>query len=136
LCVIGTVRFGAGDGVAVAEALARDVAALADACAELADACAELADARAELTEVRAEADDWPTVGVRVPVAPPGPLVCGVGVKTLGVTEVVPPPEQAVTATASSRAPAAERPAISHAPGAGTGRVRRIFMNPPRMRVR
>ncbi|HEX3713238.1 MAG TPA: hypothetical protein VHV09_10620 [Trebonia sp.] len=59
-------------------------------------------------------------------------LVCGVGVKT-GDEE---PRVQAETVTASSIAPAAERPAISHAPLAATGEVRRIFMNAPRMRVR
>jgi hypothetical protein len=63
--------------------------------------------------------DAWPVgEGVRVPV--PGD----------------PPPEQAETVSARRTAPAAERPAISHAPGAATGGVRRSFMNPPRMRVR
>jgi hypothetical protein len=75
--------------------------------------------------------------GMRLPVWPaedPCPLVCGVGVKTEGTDE--PPPVQADTANARSTAPAAERPAISHAPWAALGLVRRIFMNPPRMRVR
>jgi hypothetical protein len=128
--VSGTVCFGLGVGVAVAEALARDAEALADARAEAeADARAEAEDA-----EARAEAEDCPTVGVRVGL--PAPLVCGVGVKMDGVAVLLPPLVQAATVTASSRAPAAERPAVSHAPWAGTGRVRRIFMNPPRMRVR
>ena len=65
------------------------------------------------------------------------PLVCVVGVKTDGTDDpLLPPPLQAETATARRTTPAAERPAISHAPGAGSGGVRRIFMNPPRMRVR
>jgi hypothetical protein len=121
-----------GVGVALAEAFDRDAEALADARTEAeaeARAEADEAEARAE-----AAAEDWPTVGVRVGLT--APLVCGVGVKTDGVAVLLPPLVQAATVTASSRAPAAERPAVSHAPWAGTGRVRRIFMNPPRMRVR
>jgi hypothetical protein len=81
--------------------------------------------------------DAWPVgEGVRVPV--PGdeecPFVGAVGVEIVGTED--PPPEQAETVSARRTAPAAERPAISHAPGAATGGVRRIFMNPPRMRVR
>jgi hypothetical protein len=74
--------------------------------------------------------------GVRVPslVAEECPLTSGVGVKVDGTEE--PPAVQAETVTARRTAPAAERPAISHASGAATGGVRRIFMNPPRMRVR
>ena len=73
--------------------------------------------------------------GVRVPtVDEECPLVEGDGVKVPGTEE--PPPEQAETVTARRTAPAAERPAISHAPWAATGGIRRIFMNPPRMRVR
>ncbi len=99
---------------------------------------------------VRACAEpDVPAPGVLVDVSPPAgdgarvpgwpaedpcPLVGGVGVKTEGTDE--PPPVQADTANARSTAPAAERPAISHAPCAALGLVRRIFMNHPRMRVR
>jgi hypothetical protein len=46
----------------------------------------------------------------------PCPLVCGVGVKTEGTDEPLPLAVQAETATARRTAPAAERPAISHAP--------------------
>jgi hypothetical protein len=73
--------------------------------------------------------------GVRVPWwLDDCPLVEGVGAEIDGTEE--PLPLQAETVTARSTAPAAERPAISHAPGAATGGVRRIFMNPPRMRIR
>ena len=72
--------------------------------------------------------------GVRVPtVDEEWPPVAGVGVK-VGTEE--PPPVQAETVTARRTAPAAERPAISHAPWAATGGIRRMFMNLPRMRVR
>jgi hypothetical protein len=47
-----------------------------------------------------------------------------------------PLPLQAASVTARSMAPAAERPAIGHAPRAVMGRFRRILMYPPRMRVR
>ena len=53
-------------------------------------------------------------------------FVCGVGVK---VDAAPPPPEQAETATATRTAPAAERPAISHAPWVAPGLVRRISTN-------
>jgi hypothetical protein len=79
----------------------------------------------------------WPVgEGVRPPVCVPADdgLVCGVGVKIDGTDE--PLPVQAETATATRTAPAAERPTVSHAPWAPPGMVRRIFMNPPRMRVR
>jgi hypothetical protein len=73
--------------------------------------------------------------GVRVPWwLDDCPLVGDVGAETDGTEE--PPPEQAETVTARRTAPAAERPAISHAPGAAADGVRRIFMYPPRMRVR
>jgi hypothetical protein len=73
--------------------------------------------------------------GVRVPAAVDEcPLVVGDGVKIDGTVE--PPAVQAETVSARSTVPAADRPAISHAPWAATGGVRRIFMNPPRMRVR
>jgi hypothetical protein len=81
--------------------------------------------------------DAWPVgEGVRVlaPVDEECPVVGGVGVKIDGTEE--PPLVQAETVTARRNAPAAERPAISHAPWAATGGVKRIFMNPPRMRVR
>jgi hypothetical protein len=80
----------------------------------------------------------WPVGdGVRVPgllVDEACALGGGVGVKIDGTDE--PPPVQAVTVIARRTAPAAERPAITHAPWAVTGVVRRIFMNPPRTRVR
>jgi hypothetical protein len=81
--------------------------------------------------------DAWPVgdgVRVPVPVDEECPFVGAVGVKIVGTED--PPPLQAETVSARRTAPAAERPAISHAPGAATGGVRRIFMNPPRMRVR
>jgi hypothetical protein len=62
--------------------------------------------------------------------------VTGVGVNTEGTEDPLPPAVQAVAETATSTAPAAHRPAISHAPGTVQGEVRRVFMNPPRMRVR
>jgi hypothetical protein len=108
-----------------------------------AGACGEPdADAppRAVADEVAGERPDdreaWPSGdGVRVPSWLDGcPCVGGVGAEIDGTEE--PPPEQAETVTARRTAPAAERPAISHAPGAATGGVRRIFMYPPRMRVR
>ena len=131
-----------------------------EACAELdaraeLDACAELdedawgepeaeAPPRAvevaledELEELEDDLDACPVGdGVRVPapVEEECPPVGAVGVKIDGTEE--PPLVQAETVTARSTAPAAERPAISHAPWAATGGVRRIFMNPPRMRVR
>jgi hypothetical protein len=82
----------------------------------------------------RAEAlpeDFWPVGdGVRVPgwldeVAD----VAGVGVKMDGVADP-PPPMHPVTVTASSTAPAAERPANSQ-PACAPGTVKRILMNPP-----
>jgi hypothetical protein len=107
----------------------------ADACGEPGVlACAELdVLASAVLVDVSPPVGD----GMRLPGWPaedPCPLVCGVGVKTDGTDE--PPLVQADTANARSTAPAAERPAISHAPWAAPGLVRRIVMNPPRMRVR
>jgi hypothetical protein len=56
------------------------------------------------------------------------PLVWGVGVKIDGTDE--PPPVQAETVTAKRTAPAAQRPAISHAPWAAMDGVRRIFNEP------
>jgi hypothetical protein len=104
-----------------------------------------LAVAVAGLREALAPADDALALveappdgeGVRVPAwaLDAGPLAGGVGVKIDGVDDAL-PPLQAETVTASSTAPAAERPAISHAPLAATGGVRHTFMNPPRMRVR
>jgi hypothetical protein len=60
--------------------------------------------------------------------------VSGVGVKVDG-TEL-PPPVQAETVTASSTAPAASRAAASHASRVAAGMLSRIFMDPPRKRVR
>jgi len=113
------------------------------ACDEAEEACDEArVDAPpAPLVWVaaREDVDPPPPVGegVRVPALDDEcPLVCGDGTDTEGTGELLPPPLQAETATARRTAPAAERPAISHAPWAVTDGVRRIFMNPPRMRVR
>jgi hypothetical protein len=114
----------------------------------LADAEADAeAVARAVLESLARAVGDVPALAVLVVEEAPSdgdgarladdvavPLAGGVGVKTDGTDE--PPPVQAETATAMSTAPAAERPAISHAPWAARGLVRHIFMNPPRMRVR
>ena len=64
------------------------------------------------------------------------PVVGTDGVKIDGTDVAEPPPVQAETVTASRTAPAAERPAVSHAPLAVTAGIRHIFMNPPRMHVR
>jgi hypothetical protein len=130
--------------------------AVLDACAELdawaeLDACAEL-DAWAEPEEeappravevapAEEPSDDleaWPVGdGVRVPApVEECPLVGTDGVKIDGTDVAEPPPVQAETVTASRTAPAAERPAVSHAPLAVTAGIRHIFMNPPRMHVR
>ena len=106
-----------------------------------AEACAEAdADARAEVLvppdEVALDRADavlecpWPVGdGVRVPVWVTDELgVCVAGVTVDGVPEPV--PMHPVTVTASSTAPAAERPANSH-PVCASGTVGRIFMNPP-----
>ena len=151
----GGVAVRVGVGVGECEACELEADAELEACAELdpdaeLDACAEL-DAEGE-PEVEAPPravevaladellDDLETCpegdGVRVvpPVDEECPLVGAVGVKMDGTEE--PPPVQAETVTARRIAPAAERPAIGHAPWAATGGIRRIFMNPPRMRVR
>jgi hypothetical protein len=95
-----------------------DVEADVEARAELdVDAPSRLADAEAEALPGDCEAD-----ALDVPVPE---LVFGVGVK-VGVAV---PPEQAETAIATRTAPAAERPAISHAPWVAPGLVRRIFTN-------
>jgi hypothetical protein len=130
---------GADDGTADGEAGGAVVAGGFDAAE--ADACVEPDVLACAVGDVRAPAvlaDVAPPVGEGVRLAgwlaeDPCPLVCGVGVKTDGADE--PPPVQADTANARRTAPAAERPAISHAPWAALGLVRRIFMNPPRMRV-
>ena len=101
------------------------VAGGALAAAELvAEACGEVMDGRGA----------WPFGdGVRVPEC--GCDVGGVcGGKTVG--DGVGPPVHAETATRIRAAPAAERPAVSHAPWVSAGGVSRSFMNPPRMRVR
>jgi hypothetical protein len=92
-----------------------------------------VAEADAELPDDR---EAWPFGdGVRVPeCGPDDGFVGGVGVKIVGTEE--PPAVQAEAATAMRTAPAAERPAVSHAPRAPPGPVRRFFMKPPRMRVR
>jgi hypothetical protein len=126
-----------------------------DACGEPEDeAVVDELDARGALADEAAARDEldacgdpdadappddlepWPEgEGVRVPDCDEEcPFVGAVGVKIVGTDE--PPPVQAETAIAKRMAPAAERPAISHGPWAATGGVRRIFMNPPRMRVR
>jgi len=88
--------------------------------------------------ELPDDLEAWPAGdGVRVPewLDEVCPLTWGDGVKTCGLDEL-PPPIQPETVTARRTAPAADRPAISHAPLAATGGVKRTFMNPPRMRVR
>jgi hypothetical protein len=74
--------------------------------------------------------------GVRVTdcVSGPDDEVSGVGVKVDGTEE--PPAVQAETAIASKTAPAARRPAASHASEVAAGVLSRIFMDPPRTRVR
>lgn len=68
-------------------------------------------------------------------VAEPDVDVSGVGVKVDGTDE--PPAVQAESATASRTAPAARRPAVSHASRDGAaGVLSRMFMDPPRTRVR
>jgi hypothetical protein len=68
-------------------------------------------------------------------VAEPDVDVSGVGVKVDGTEE--PPAVQAEIATASRTAPAARRPAVSHASRDGAaGVLSRMFMDPPRTRVR
>ncbi len=120
------------DAVFVAVAGVRDEA---DVCGEPdADALPRLCEVLADAPDVREDPPDGD--GVRVPWLADCPLVVGVGVKMDGTEEPEPPPVQAETVTASRTAPAAERPATRHAPGAAMGGVRRIFMNPPRMRVR
>jgi hypothetical protein len=119
---------------------ADDAEAEADADAD-ADACGELEALRCAVGDVLAPAfpvDEAPPAGdgVRLLDTEACPLAGAVGVKIDGTEEPEPPPVQAETAITMSTAPAAERPAISHAPGAALGLVRRIFMNPPRMRVR
>ncbi|HEY6497551.1 MAG TPA: hypothetical protein VIZ43_30090 [Trebonia sp.] len=118
----------------------------AEACVAGADACVAGADDGARLGEVVAggrvgvdvcgepDALGWavgdvlapPVLGDEAPpppvgdgVRPPGAdelwlLVGGDGVKIFGTDE--PPPVHAATVTPSSTAPAAERPAVSHAP--------------------
>jgi hypothetical protein len=56
------------------------------------------------------------------------------GVKVDGTEE--PPDVQAETAIASRTAPAARRPAASHVSRVAAGVLSRIFMDPPRTRVR
>lgn len=141
--VLVCVGFAVAEVDACAEAEAEDEAEACDEAEDEAEACGE------------PDADAPPRAGADVPGEdPPGaredppagdgvrvpgwlddcPFAGGVGVKIDGTEE--PPPPQAETVTARRTAPAAERPAISHAPGAATGGVRRIFMYPPRMRVR
>jgi hypothetical protein len=127
------------DGLADADTDARDdtgadACAGEDACADADDVCAApdgdvAAEERAGDPEVcpvgeEAWAPDW---------APVWAPVCGVGRNVEGID---PPPVQADTAAVTRTTPAAERPTVSHAPRAPPGTVRRIFMNPPRMRVR
>lgn len=95
--------------------------------------CRPVAEADAELPDDR-EACPFGD-GVRVPECEPDDgFAGGVGVKVVGADE--PPAVQAEAATAMRTAPAAERPAVSHALRAPPGPVRRFFMKPPRMRVR
>jgi hypothetical protein len=80
----------------------------------------------------------WPPAGdgVRVTefVADPDDDVSGDGVKVVGTEE--PPEVQAETASPSRTAPAARRPAVSHASRVAAGVLSHIFMDPPRTRVR
>jgi hypothetical protein len=88
------------------------------------------------LVDEPAGLEAWPGDGVRVPGWPEDcPCVGGVGAESDG-TDEPPPPVQAETVTARRNTPATDLPAISHAPWAATGGIRRSFMNPPRMRVR
>ncbi|MGH3263920.1 MAG: hypothetical protein ACRDNS_18230, partial [Trebonia sp.] len=89
------------------------------------------ADEPAEDLVACPEADD---VLVPPPAADECPPTWGVGAWVDGTED--PPVVQAETTTATRTAPAAERPAISHAPWAATVGLRRTLMNPPRMRVR
>ena len=142
VCVVGA-GVAVWVGLGVAESDARDeVEDEAEAWDEL-DVCGDPdADAPTlpvEVAAADAPSDDlepWPVGdGVRVPDCDEEcPPADGVGVKIVGTDE--PPPVQAETVIAKRMAPAAERPAISHGPWAATGGVRRMFMNPPRMRVR
>lgn len=77
-----------------------------------------------------------PGEGVRVSgcVAAPEDDVTGVGVKVDGTED--PLGEQAETAIASRNAPAARRPAAGQASRVAAGVLSRIFMDPPRTRVR
>jgi hypothetical protein len=140
-------------GLAVAELAACDEAedeAEAEACEEAEDedvaeaCCVSDADAPPRagadvLGDDPPDAREDPPAGdgVRVPWwLDDCPFVWGAGAETDGTEEPLPLPLQAETVTTRRTTPAAERPAISHAPGAATGGVRRIFMNPPRMRIR
>jgi hypothetical protein len=108
-----------------------DAEVWADADAPLRPVEVALAD------ELPDDLEAWPAGdGVRVPewLVEACPLAEGDGVKICGVDELL--PIQPETVTARRTAPAAERPAISHAPLAATGGIKRTFMNPPRMRVR
>jgi hypothetical protein len=96
----------------------------------------ELPVAFADELPVACSDEDRPPVGdgVRVSglvVAPDD--VSGVGVKVDGTEE--PPAVQAETTTSSS-VPAASRAAVSAASRVAAGVLSRIFMDPPRMRVR
>ena len=84
------------------------------------------------VVEVRPPGGD----GVRVAgcVVAPEEDVSGVGVKVDGTEE--PPDVQAETSAASRTAPAARRPAVSRASRVTAGVLSRIFMDPPRTRVR
>lgn len=140
MCVTGAVACVAGADACVAGA--DDGAIVADGFDDAeADACDEAALLGCAFGDVLAPAvlvDEAPPAGegVRLLDTEACPVVGAVGVKIDGTEEPEPPPVQAETAITMSTAPAAERPAISHAPGAALGLVRRIFMNPPRMRVR
>src|SRR6202034_2672369 len=123
------------DGATVGPVLVGFGVAEAEACGLL-DAVGRVVvlvlpgDALAPLVAVFRGDGLWPVGdGVRVPGLPDDEacaLGCGVGARTAGTAE--PPPVQAETVSARRTAPAAERPAISHAPWAATGVVRRIFM--------
>ncbi len=150
------------DGVWVADGVRVEAAGVADEVDGAAELGARVAEEETE-TETETETDavavvtlpsmgvdvagvlvagrvvvDPPPVGdgVRVAGCPPEPDddVSGDGVKVDGTEE--PPAVQAEAATVSSTTPAARRPAASHASRVAAGVLSRIFMDPPRTRLR
>jgi hypothetical protein len=113
-------------------------ALLADRLLEAALLADRLLEAELLVAGCVVAAEDPPpaTDGVRDAecVAEPDDDVSGVGTKVDGTEE--PPPMQAETVTVSRTAPAARRPAASQASRVAAGVLSRIFMDPPRTRVR